>query len=128
MGDLAHALRRGLDADVEGDRDVGSDIVAANEAVFALPGDLQLFHRDIDDVNALHDRQAHHPVEGDPDAAPAGFHPGAAGLDPSDTEERKQGARESENDEKDEEDVDDHGGEEKRTLGVCAGLTRRCSA
>jgi hypothetical protein len=124
LGDLAHAVGRGFDADVEGHGDVGADVVAADEAVFAFAGDLQFFHGDIDDVVALHDRQSHHPIEGDFDAAPAGFYAGAAGLDHADAEDRDDADEENEGGEGNKQGSGKHG-EEGLRLEPRAWRTRR---
>ena len=63
LRDLLHAFFRGIHADVEGDRDVRTDVVLAHEAVLALARDLQLLHRNIHQFHALENGQPQHPVK-----------------------------------------------------------------
>ena len=72
----------------------------------------------------LHDRQAHHPVEGDFDAAPAGFHAGAAGLDHADAEDRENADKQDEAGEGNKQGSGKHG-EEGLRLEPRAWRTRR---
>src|SRR5262249_53929444 len=64
-GDLDDVLLRLVDADEEGDLDVGAHVVAADQPLLAPPVDLERLDRDVHDLGLMEDRKDDHPRESD---------------------------------------------------------------